>query len=169
VIYLAEYLRARIAPAEKIIIMGAGSVLRADDAAGMLLIEQLEPLVGDMEQVLLIGGSTAPENFTGVIKSFAADHLFFVDAAYLEEEIGAIGVIDPEVIGGLSFSTHMLPFPIMMKYLEKEGGCEGSFIGIQPRSTQMGEAMCAEVKAAVDELTAAFVEVIKERFIIHNL
>jgi len=163
-IYLEEYLRERIGSAAKIIIMGAGSVLRADDAAGMLLIEQLTPLVGNIEQVLLIGGSTAPENFTGVIKNFAADHLFFVDAAYLEEEIGAIGVIDPELIGGLSFSTHMLPFPIMIKYLEKEGGCESSFIGIQPRSTDMGDEMCAEVKSAVDELMEAFAKVIGEKW-----
>jgi len=164
-LYLEEYLEKRIENTAKVAILGAGSVLKADDAAGMLLIGKLDQLLGKAyPQVLLLGGSTAPENFTGTIKAFAPDHLFIVDAALLQEEPGAIGVIEPERIRAISFSTHMLPFPIMVDYLQKQMDCPVSIIGIQPKSTRMEDTMCPEVLAAVDELANVFGELFKKYY-----
>jgi len=164
-LYLEEYLQTRIENASKVAILGAGSVLKADDAAGMLLIEKLEQLLGkDYPQVLLVAGSTAPENCTGVIKSFAPEHLFIVDAALLEEEPGVIGVIEPEQIKAISFSTHMLPFPIMVDYLQKQMDCPVSIIGIQPKSTRMEDNLCDEVLSSVDELVQVFGQLFKKYF-----
>lgn len=164
-LYLEEYLDERIKNASKVAILGAGSVLKADDAAGMLLIEKLGKLLGeDYPQVLLVGGSTAPENFTGLIKSFAPQHLFLVDAALIEEEPGAIGVIDPEQIKAVSFSTHMLPFPIVVDYLQQHTGCQVSIIGIQPKSTRMEDNLCDEVEASVDELVNVFGQLFRKHY-----
>ena len=79
---MRDYLKRLIRPGQKIAVLGVGSTLRSDDAAGMYFIELLESLV-KKENVLLIAGSTAPENFTGVIKNFAPDILFIVDAAHV--------------------------------------------------------------------------------------
>ena len=163
-IYLEQVIKNDLKDTNKIAILGAGSVLKGDDAAAMVLIEQLSETLKDIPEVLLIAGSTAPENFTGLIKSFQPDRLFIVDAAHLEEEPGSIGIIEPELIKGLSFSTHMLPFSIMVNYLLQETGCKISVIGIQPLTTEIGLELSEPVKKAVDELTDVFTSLIKEMY-----
>lgn len=151
----ADCIRKSIQPGQKFAILGIGSVLRSDDAAGMYFIE----LFGDMvrrDDVLLIPGSTAPENFTGVIKDFAPDRLFIVDAAFMGLLPGDAKTVPACDISGISFSTHMLPLPVMLEYLESETHCTVTFFGIQPRSTDQGLFMCDEVKRGTELLACAF-------------
>jgi len=152
---IKECLRSNIHPGQKYAVLGIGSVLRSDDGAGMYFIE----LIRDSFQksdMLLIEGSTAPENFTGVIKSFAPDKLFIVDAAHMGLLPGETKVVPACEISGVSFSTHMLPLSVMLKYLESEAGCEVFFFGIQPRSTEQGFGICEEVKAGTRRLSEDF-------------
>lgn len=135
--------------------MGIGSTLRSDDAAGMYFIELIGKLV-EKENVLLIAGSTAPENFTGIIKDFAPHRLFIVDAAYMGLLPGETKVVPAAEIGGLSFSTHMLPLTTMLKYLESEIRCPVTFIGIEPRFTGEGFTMSDEVKRGTRKLAGYF-------------
>ncbi|HBE13024.1 MAG TPA: hydrogenase maturation protease, partial [Clostridiales bacterium] len=101
---LQLWMQEKIGNGKKIAILGVGSELRADDAAGMYLIALLSSSLQD-EPVLLIGGSTAPENFTGVIKDYSPDVLLIVDAAHMDATPGEIRILDTKNIGGLSFST----------------------------------------------------------------
>jgi len=142
-------------------ILGVGSVLRSDDGAGMYLIELLERALGDRCDLLLLGGSTAPENFTGVIKDFAPDTLLVVDASQMNRDTGTVELIPEDRISGATFSTHMLPMPVMLSYLREECGCAVHVIGIQPKSIEMGEEMCAEVRTAVETLAADITEILK--------
>lgn len=156
---ILDCLKNKILPGQKYAVLGIGSTLRSDDAAGMYFIE----LLGDRikrEDVLFIAGSTAPENFTGVIKNFAPDRLFVVDAAYMGLLPGEAKVVPACDIGGVSFSTHMLPLPVMLKYLESESGCEALFIGIQPKCTDQGFCMCDEVKKGTEHLVEDFYQVL---------
>jgi hydrogenase 3 maturation protease len=152
---IRDYLQTNIQPGQKIAVLGIGSTLRSDDAAGMYFIELLGNLV-KKENVLLIAGSTAPENFTGVIKSFAPDTLFIVDAAYIGLLPGEAKVVSAADISGVSFSTHMLPLPVMLKYLEAEVHCDVIFIGIQPKCTEQGLIMSDEVKKGTERLVEDF-------------
>jgi hydrogenase 3 maturation protease len=152
---LQDFLTEKIQPGEKTAIMGVGSVLRSDDGAGSYFIERLTAEI-QSDDLLLISGSTAPENFTGVIKSFAPKRLFIVDAAHMELPAGEIRILETAKIGGMSFSTHMLPLPIMLKYLELETGCEVICIGIQPKSTEQGFSMCEEVRSGAERLANMF-------------
>lgn len=136
---------------EKIAIMGVGSELRNDDAAGMYLTEKLNKSI-KRNDTLFIGGGTAPESFTGVIKNFNPDKLIVIDAANMDIPVGEIRLLEAEEIGGLDFSTHMLPLPIMLSYLELEINCHVACIGIQPKNTEQGFTMCEEVTAAADKL-----------------
>ena len=57
----------------KICVLGIGSEFKADDAAGVIIAQQLQTKLEDKKcvfgsSVLCIDGSTAPENFTGDIK-----------------------------------------------------------------------------------------------------
>ena len=152
---IGNFLAETLKNCKRWVVLGAGSELKADNAVGMLVANELKKTLSSYENILIVPGSTAPENFTGLIKAFAPDHIILVDAAYLEEDVGTIGIIDPDCIKGISFSTHMLPFNVMVKYLEHEVGCSISIIGIQPFSTELAEPMCAEVEAAGFELIEA--------------
>mgnify|MGYP000894402717 CR=1 FL=1 len=152
-----DFLKKQIQPGERYAVMGVGSVLCSDDGAGMYLIDLLNRLM-QREDVLLIAGSTAPENFTGVIKDFSPNRLFIVDAAYMGLSPGETKAVPACDIDGLSFSTHMLPMSVMLEYLKSESGCEVTFIGIQPESTQQGLTMCDEVKKGAARLARDFYE-----------
>ncbi len=162
---VGKYLKENIRTGERYAVMGIGSTLRADDAAGMYFIE----LLGKMslkDNVVLIAGSTAPENFTGVIKSFAPHKLFIVDAAHLGLDPGEAKLVPAEEIGGVSFSTHMLPLSVMLEYLKTEISCEVVFIGIQPKCTHQGFCMSEEVKKGTERLAQTFGEIfgMKDKF-----
>lgn len=145
-----EYLENCLDKNRRTAILGVGSELRSDDAAGMYLIELLGKTLGDRENVLLAAGSTAPENFTGVIKDFGPDVLIVVDASQMGEKPGDTMAVPEDKISGATFSTHMLPMSVMLGYLSQECGCEVHVIGIQPKDIGMGTEMCPEVVAAVE-------------------
>ncbi|MEG1547694.1 MAG: hydrogenase 3 maturation endopeptidase HyCI [Clostridia bacterium] len=152
---ILDYLKLHISPNQKTAIMGVGSELRCDDGAGMLLIDMLRESCND-PSVLLIAASSAPENFCGVIRRFAPDVLFVVDAAYMGMPVGALAPVAIDNIGGVSFSTHMLPLSFLLSYLAAETGCEVLPIGIQPQSTQQGIGICDEVISGVKTLLSGF-------------
>lgn len=152
---ICDCLKSNMMPRQKYAILGIGSTLRSDDAAGMYFIELFGNLI-QRDDLLLIAGSTAPENFTGVIKNFAPDKLFIVDAAHMGLLPGEARVVPACDISGVSFSTHMLPLPVMLKYLESEAFCDVIFIGVQPKSTDQGLHMSDEVKDGVKKLANDF-------------
>lgn len=153
---LYDYLKEHLAGMKKLAILGAGSVLMGDDAAGIAVAEKLEDRLAHRKKfsdIRVFIGNTAPENFSGEIKRFNPSHLIIIDAADMREKPGSVLAIEPEVIGGVSFSTHMLPLKIMAEYLKKETGCEIIFLGIQPKYITYGSKMTPEVKKAVDDIT----------------
>lgn len=152
---ISDYLKIKMQPGKKYAFLGIGSALNSDDAAGMYFIEILGGMI-KQDNVLLIPGSTAPENFTGVIKDFKPDVLFVVDAAHMGLIPGDIKIVQACDISGVSFSTHMLPLTVMLKYLEAESGCDVIFVGIQPASTDFGLCMCDAVKNGVERLAENF-------------
>lgn len=144
-----------IQPGQKYAILGIGSALRSDDAAGMYFIEFFKDMI-QRDDILLIAGSTAPENFTGVIKNFAPDKLFIVDSAFMGLLPGDTKVVPACDISGVSFSTHMLPLSVMLKYLESETHSTVIFFGIQPKCTDQGLYMCEEVRKGTEKLAQSF-------------
>ena len=135
-------------------ILGCGSALLGDDAAGMQTAERLQALGGN---VRVFCGSTAPENFTGEIKSFRPDALLVIDAAELAKPPGTVALIPPDKINGATFSTHMLPLSIMLDYLRSEINCRVCILGIQGRSFEFGAPLTTEVNDAVDDIVSALI------------
>jgi len=142
---------------QSLAVLGAGSVLKADDAAGVRVVEGLEAALGVKARpdVLLCAGETAPENFSGKIRRFSPTHLLVVDAADVGQAPGSIVEIDPKDVGGPTFCSHMLPLRVMIEYLEQETGAKVLLLGIQPRSIAFDGPMSAEVKAAVEAVCGA--------------
>ncbi len=142
----------------KVCILGIGSEFKADDAAGVILVQQLQKKCEDMNcsfssSVLCIDGSTAPENFTGDIKKFAPTHLVIVDAAEMGEKPGTVKLIPSDKVGGVSFSTHVLPIAVMINYLKQSISFEEVIIGIEPKVFEFGKEMSKDVANSVYELS----------------
>lgn len=143
-------LKKKLEGARKVLVLGVGSELRGDDAAGLLVAERLQGKPG----INVILGGTAPENFTGEIKRIKPSHLIIVDSAEFGEKPGSVRLIEPSEVGGYSFSTHSLPMKVMVDYLTNDFPCEVMIIGIQPGSLAFGSPMAEAVRAAVEEVAS---------------
>jgi len=149
---------------KRLAVMGVGSLLRGDDAAGMLAARLLQKELAACADILVLAASTAPENFTGQIKDFRPARLLVIDAAHLGLKPGESAAIEEAAIKGVSFSTHMLPLPIVINYLRNETGCSELIIGVQPHSTDFGEKIHPAVRKAVKKLVFEIVSLCRERY-----
>jgi hydrogenase 3 maturation protease len=147
---LESYFSAAFAEHNRVCILGVGTELCRDDTAGLYLIERLSALCGvpvgeAHDRLLLVSGGPAPENFSGLIRAFAPELLVVVDAAFLELPAGSLQLLPEERAAGLSFSTHMLPLPMLLSYLRLSCGCQTCLVGIQPATTEQGIGMSQQV------------------------
>ena len=156
---LRTILRRKLAGAKRIAVLGIGSELRADDAAGILAARQLKKALAGRKKgraVKIFLGETAPENLTGEIKRYKPSHLVIIDSADLRKRPGTIFVFTPqEVGGGVSFSTHKMPARILVDYLVASLGCEVAIIGIQPKSVDFGQDISRAVEISAKKAATA--------------
>ena len=138
-------------------VVGVGSDLRGDDAAGLRVAARLAAWAarGGTTRLAAFVGGAAPENFTGEISRFRPDCVVLVDAAHLGRAPGEVALIAPEQVGGLAFSTHMLPVPIFLDYLRATTGCRAVVIGIQVGQKDVLAPLTPAVAAGVRRLVAA--------------
>ena len=147
---LKKSLKAKFKNEERVALLGVGSELRADDAAGMLVAKKLKEKCGNKRaRFKVFFGETAPENLTGEIRKYKPDLLLIIDCANLGKKPGAISVLSSEQIAGMSFSTHTLPLNMMVLYLLDSIKCDVAIIGIQPKSLEFGKKMSPAVIKAV--------------------
>jgi hydrogenase 3 maturation protease len=148
---LKTLLKRKLKGAKKIAVLGVGSSLRSDDAAGLLVAEELNKIRNSKLKVFF--GSTAPENLTGEIIKYRPTHIIIVDSVDIDQKPGSVLMIDPRVVDGVSFSTHMLPVKMIVDYLLESLECDIIIIGIQPKTLEFGETVSEEVKKAVKQIT----------------
>lgn len=152
-------IEASISGATKIVIVGIGSELRGDDAAGVLVARAISKRTShsDDPHLIAIDGGTAPENVTSEIIRACPSHVVLIDTADMNLAPGEARIIRRSEIGGTSFSTHSLPLGVIIDYLERSITCEVVVVGIQPRTTEFGAkispAVQRTVKAIVEELS----------------
>jgi hydrogenase maturation protease HycI len=168
---LKKTLKTNLRSADRIAILGIGSDLRGDDAAGVLVARKLaHALATSRSRAAAFDGGTAPENLTGeiirFIRSGGADstgHIVLVDAADMKLKPGALCLLVPRQILGMSFSTHQLPLSVLTDYLQQSLGCAITIIAIQPDRTGFGDPICPAITAAVTHVVAALRGAIKTR------
>jgi hydrogenase 3 maturation protease len=144
--------------APRVAVLGIGHELRGDDAIGLWLATRLRSLAAGSERLLAVETGPAPENFTGLLRSFRPDLVVLVDAAFMAAEIGVIGWLSWQDTSGFSASTHTLPLHLLATYITSELGCEVVLIGIQPAQLEVGAALAPEVLAAAEEVCQVFIE-----------
>lgn len=150
--------------AKGLAILGVGSFLKSDDAAGVIITEKLREHFSDVElsSVNIFTGESAPENYTGKIKKAAPSHLLIIDAADMKTEPGSIQLIQPDEIEEASFTTHMLPLKIMLGYLSEEIKCCFTIIGIQPEDLTFAGEVTPKVSDSIDYITSAIERMIEQ-------
>lgn len=135
--------------ARPVVVLGVGSEMRCDDAAGLRVAAAVSR--AGLPNVHCIQAGPAPENFTSEIRRIHPAAVIIVDCAHMGDPPGALRLIDPREIGGVSFGTHGLPLNVLAEYLRQETGCTVLILGIQPASVEVGEAVSAPVLGAVEE------------------
>jgi hydrogenase 3 maturation protease len=132
----------------RVAVLGIGNELDGDDAAGMLVVRALQPLVAGLAGVRVIEAGTAPENFTGTLRRFAPDLVIAVDAAWLGLAAGRAAWLSAKDIDGVGALTHGLPLSMLGRYLTNELGCHFGILAIQVLDTGFGQAVTLPVAAA---------------------
>lgn len=116
----------------RIAVVGIGNEFNADDAAGVLAIRQLQRLLPSHDNLILIEGAVAPENFTGTLRKFKPDWVWMIDAAEMGEKPGNVSLLDWEKVQGVSAITHGLPPTLFARYVMQEFNTKVFLFGIQP-------------------------------------
>lgn len=162
---LHTFLRDRLKGMTSLAVLGVGSELRADDAAGMMLVEKLSEAFprGKCPSLLLCPGETAPENYSGKIRTFAPSHLLIVDAADLDKEPGEFVDINPRDVGGPTYCSHLLPIKVMVDYVVDGTETNVTLLGIQYKSLAFDGEMSVEVRNTVDEVFETLRGLINEK------
>jgi hydrogenase 3 maturation protease len=157
-------LKSKLKNARRIAVLGIGSPLRADDAAGLLIAQELINYIQEKKRKNLLKvflGETAPENLTGQIKKFRPTHLIIIDAVDFHLPTGSLRVVNICTEAGASFSTHRVPVGIFRDYLFKSIGCETILLGMQPGSTEFCGPLSEGIAGAIQAAAKVIREVLK--------
>jgi hydrogenase 3 maturation protease len=157
---LKAVLKNKLKNAKKIAVLGVGSSLRSDDAAGLLVADELKKTRNSKLKVFF--GSTAPENLTGEIIKYRPTHIIIVDSVDMDQSPGSILWVNPQEADGISFYSHMLPIKMTIDYLLESIKCEIIIIGIQPKSLEFGETVSEEVRRSTNQIADAIQVMLQE-------
>ena len=162
---LEKFLRDRLAGSKRVALLAIGSEFRGDDAAGLLVAENLKRAskvsAGKLKVFI---GSTAPENLTGDIKRFKPSHILLIDSVDFHEKPGSIIVLSPRDIGdAVSFSTHKMPAKVLIHYFSNSLKCDPVLIGIQPASVVFGKKPSRAVVSSAKEVASAIAKSFKAK------
>ena len=133
------------------LIMCIGNIDGGDDAIGPYIADKLMQEEGDL---VVLNCGTVPENFTSVVKQHNPKNLIIVDAVEMGLDAGKIRIVPKEKIGVMHISTHGIPIPVLISYLEQYVK-NITFIGIQP------ETMSGEISENVKKSGERLVKIIK--------
>jgi len=142
--------------ATKVVVLGVGSELRADDAAGLRAAERLRRM--RLRDVQVLQAGTAPENVTGEIRRLSPSHILVIDAADMGLSPGSIQVLEQDELGGSRPGTHGISLGVLLQYLSQDMSFRAIVIGIQPSSLEAGGSVSAPVSEAVEEVARAVKE-----------
>jgi len=132
----------------KVVVVGIGNKLKADDGFGPEVIKKLKKI--EKDNVLLINAGDVPENLLEEIVNFNPDKIFIVDAMEFHGRDGEIKIFDADKIDLRSLSTHKNS--LFIDYLKKRLKCEIKLIGVKPKTTEFGKKMSTKIKGRINEV-----------------
>ena len=154
------------------VVLGVGSELRGDDAAGILVARRLAESAmsldvkssgkGTPPKLVAIEGHTAPESFAGKIIKLKPSHVLIVDAAEMRLDPGGWEMLGRDELDKTITTTHLIPLTALAKHLEDSCGCKVGFVGIQTGKCDVAVGVSAPVLLAIDEISDDIVHLMTE-------
>ena len=138
----------------KVVVVGIGNTLRADDGAGSLVAERLRERYPDV----VFDAAQAPENYLAPIRRADPDVVVLVDAADFGGSPGEVRAATAEDVEGLMMGTHAAPLSMFMRVLKDETGADVRLLAVQAATTTLGADMTREVTDAVENLVSQLEE-----------
>ena len=144
----------------KVVLVGVGNPMRADDGVGPKIIELLQEK--PIDNVLLINSETVPESFTKKVTDYQPTHVMLVDAANFRGATGDTKMITSAQIGGQAVSTHSLPLTIFINVIEHDLDISVMLLGIQPHTIHFMSPMTPEIESAATSIANTLYQVLSE-------
>jgi hydrogenase 3 maturation protease len=135
---------------DRIVFVGLGNELRADDGAGLKLVERLKSKK-EFKNSHFILAERNPENHLQEIISYNPQIVIFVDAADWNGNAGDIKIFNDEEVSQSGFSTHTFSIKMIKDFLLNHQQMDFMFIGNQPLTTNFSEGLSPQVKKKLDE------------------
>ena len=143
----------------KVVVVGIGNTLRADDGAGSLVAERLRERYPDV----VFDAAQAPENYLAPIRRAGPDVVVLVDAADFGGSPGDVKMATAEDVEGLMMGTHAAPLSMFMNVLGHETGADVRLVAVQVATTALGADVTHEVADAVASLVSQLGELLDGR------
>jgi hydrogenase 3 maturation protease len=143
----------------RVVVVGVGNTLKADDGAGSLLAQKLKGRFQDV----VIDAAGVPENYLGPVRRAEPETIIIVDAADFDGEPGEIRIVAGDDVGGFPGGTHATPLSLFMMVVSEETGAGVHLVVIQATTTEFGGDMSPEVASAVERLAQELTEILERR------
>ncbi len=142
----------------KILIIGVGNRMRADDAIGPMAIDRLQASGNLSSDCLLIDAGEVPENALGKVDEFAPSRVLLIDACDWGGELGELRIFSTEEIINLPIrmlSTHGVPlsFWVQMTLMEHPN-LNIELLGIQVGDLTFNNPLTPPVASALNRINA---------------
>ncbi|MFH0815560.1 MAG: hydrogenase maturation protease [Methanobacteriota archaeon] len=155
------------------VVLGVGSELRGDDAAGILVARRLAESfparqagnAGDGSSIGLVAleGHTSPESMAGKIIKLKPSHVLIVDAAEMGLSPGGWGMLGRGELDRTMTSTHRIPLAALAEHLEESCGCKTGFVGVQTGKCGVVVGVSEPVLRAIGEISDKIVQIVSEK------
>jgi hydrogenase maturation protease len=153
--------------AGKIALVGMGHPLRSDDFAGSYVLKKIIVHTSHTsESICLFDGEDNVETLIMKIADLEAEHVIFVDACEMNTRPGEIRLVPVMQTKYPFFTTHGVPLKLLAEQLLSKS--QVWMLAIQPKRTDFGEHLSAEIRASADAISNFFSVFLKERQQINN-
>jgi len=146
----------------KVLVIGVGNRMRADDAVGPLAIDKLKESSNLPSDWMLIDSGEVPENALGLVEKEKPDRVLLIDACDWESQPGEVHFFTSEEILKLpirTISTHGVPLSFWVKMtLIDHPDLKIELLGIQAGDLTFNQPLTPPVAAALERIE----EILKE-------
>ena len=139
----------------RVVVLGVGNVLMADEGVGVHAVERLQSRFRLAEDIEVVDGGTTGMELLPMLHG--ADQLIIVDAVRVGKPPGSVVRLEGDEVPAF-FKTKLSPHQIgvsdMLAALKFGGGAPARvvMIGVQPVSLELSMDLSPEVAARLDEV-----------------
>ncbi|MGQ9800297.1 MAG: hydrogenase maturation protease [Candidatus Saccharicenans sp.] len=158
-----SFLKKELRGLERLLVLGTGNALKADDAAGLLVASLLERGLSRRQKlrIKILRVYELIDSYHRRIKRLHPSHLIVIDAVDMGRRPGSIMVTRLEL--GQKKEKISSEFYLLLEKLAAESACRIYLVGIQPDSLDFGHPITPAVKEACRQVSEALINLAGSR------